>query len=46
MLAEALLGAGRTDDARSELDCAQPVFQRLTSVRELARDRELRARLD
>jgi class 3 adenylate cyclase/tetratricopeptide (TPR) repeat protein len=46
LLAEALLGAGRPDDARGELDRAQPVFQRLTSVRELARDRELRARLD
>jgi hypothetical protein len=46
MLAEALLGAGRPEDARGELDLAQPVFQQLTSVRELARDRELRARDD
>jgi hypothetical protein len=46
LLAEALLGAKRHDDALVALDTAHPVFERLTSVRELARDRELRSRLD
>ncbi|MGH2676971.1 MAG: hypothetical protein ACRDHB_01245, partial [Actinomycetota bacterium] len=44
-LAEALLGAGRPEDARGELDHAQPVFQQLTSVRELAEEGRLRAEL-
>jgi tetratricopeptide (TPR) repeat protein len=43
-LAEALLGAHRPDEARGALDSAHSVFERLTSVRELARERELRAK--
>jgi tetratricopeptide (TPR) repeat protein len=45
LLAEALLAAGRGDAARTELDSAHPVFDRLISVRELARARELRTLL-
>jgi class 3 adenylate cyclase len=44
-LAEALLRSRRSDEARGELDSAHPVLERLTSVRELARERELRAAL-
>jgi class 3 adenylate cyclase/tetratricopeptide (TPR) repeat protein len=45
LVAEALLGSGRKDEARSELDSAHPVLDRLISVRELARARELRTKL-
>lgn len=41
-LAEALIGAGRSDEAGIQLDSAHDVFERLSSVRELARERELR----
>lgn len=43
-LAEALLTARRIAEAREELEKAYPVFERLQSVRELARSRELLAR--
>jgi tetratricopeptide (TPR) repeat protein len=42
-LAEALLNARRIAEAREELEKAYPVFERLQSVRELARTRELLA---
>jgi len=40
-LAEAMLAARRIAEAREELEKAWPVFERLQSVRELARGREL-----
>jgi class 3 adenylate cyclase/tetratricopeptide (TPR) repeat protein len=43
-LAEALLRAGRKDEARRELDTAHPVLDRLSSTQELARERELRGK--
>jgi class 3 adenylate cyclase/tetratricopeptide (TPR) repeat protein len=43
MLAEAYLTARRIAEAREEIEQAHPVFQRLQSVRELARSRELLA---
>jgi len=42
-LAEAMLSARRIAEAREQVEKAFPVFQRLTSVRELARSRELLA---
>jgi hypothetical protein len=42
-LAEALLKARRIAEAREEIEKAWPVFERLQSVRELARSRELLA---
>jgi class 3 adenylate cyclase/tetratricopeptide (TPR) repeat protein len=42
-LAEALLSARRIAEAREELEKARPVFQRLSSARELVRSRELLA---
>jgi len=42
-LAEAMLSARRIAEAREEIEKAWPVFQRLTSVKELARCRELLA---
>lgn len=41
-LAEALIGAGRSEEAGIQLDSAHDVLERLSSVRELARERELR----
>ncbi|HEV8682049.1 MAG TPA: adenylate/guanylate cyclase domain-containing protein [Actinomycetota bacterium] len=43
-LAEALLTARRIAEAREEIEKAYPVFERLQSVKELARCRELLAR--
>jgi flagellin-specific chaperone FliS len=42
-LAEAFLTARRIAEAREEIEKAYPVFERLQSVRELTRSRELLA---
>jgi hypothetical protein len=45
-LAEALLGAGRTQDARSMADAAAPDLERVGALLELDRLRALRARVE